>query len=798
MKANAFLSACLIILATMMSACSDSYDDSKLKESVDDLENRVKTLETLCKEMNSNITSLQTLVNALQDNDYIKNVSPVLLDGKTIGYTIQFLKANPITIYHGTNGTDGKDGENGIDGVSPVVGVKKDSDGIYYWTLNDEWLLDGQNNKIKVQGSDGKDGEDGDDGKNGEDGITPHLKIENGYWFISYDNQTTWTKVSPAFNSTVDSYFKDITEDKDFVNITLTSGTVLHLSKYKPVSITFSESGNIRVIANTIYKINYTLTGADSTTSVKAIAQDGYRAVVKPKDHNSGMIEITTPENISDSEILIFVSDGKDQILISSISFIEGTLNIATKTYTVAYDGEQIDVNLTTNIEYDIEIPWQAQSWISITPASKAAKREETLSFTIQPNSTGKARSATISFSDKWGIISETILINQRGGTTQTVNITTGGTLEQTIGNDSQTIEELKITGTLNAVDYEFLKTMSRLKKVDLSELSDVTMPEKAFYISEVSTVLLPQGLIAIPDEAFYGSKITSIEIPKTVQRIGQSAFASTNQMKGDIVIPDATVFIGAQAFSDCSFDGTLTLGKGLKEIGSSAFLFCKKCKGDLIIPDNVETLDGAFSLVQFTGKLIIGKGVKTINGFNSSKFSGNLIIPDNVETIGSKAFLGASFTGSLKIGNGVEIIGQESFANTKFNGSIILGQRLTTINKGAFSNCAGLLGNLVIPDNVKTIGDEAFYRCTSLTGTLTLGENLKTIGQKSFIDGTNSKLNFSKIYCKAPTPPTISENTFYSLGDKPSYLGVPTGTSSTYKESSFWKDFIVIEDVNF
>lgn len=810
MKANAFLSVCLIILATVISACSDSYDDSKLKESVDDLENRVKTLETLCKEMNSSISSLQTLVNALQENDCIKNVSPVLQDGKTIGYTIQFLKANPITIYHGTNGVDGNDGENGIDGVSPVVGVKQDSDGIYYWTLNDEWLLDGQNNKIKVQGSDGKDGEDGedgkdgvdgDDGKNGEDGITPHLKIESGYWFISYDNQTTWKKIGPAFNSADASFFKDITEDEDFVKITLASGTVLPLTKYKPVSITFSESGDIRVTANTIYKINYTLTGAIPTTIVKAVAQDGYRAVVKPNDHNSGSIEITTPADISDSEVLVFISDGKEQVLMSSISFIEGTLNITTKTYTVAYDGEQIDVNLTTNIDYDINIPWQAQNWISITPTSKAAMREETISFTIQPNSTGKARSATISLSDKWGIISETILINQRGGTTQTVNIPIAGTLEQTIGNDAQTIEELKITGTLNAADYEFLKTMKGLKKVDLSELSDVKMPEKAFYQSNISTVLLPQGLIAIPVEAFYQSKITSIEIPATVQSIGASAFCSTTQMKGDIVIPDATVFIGDHAFCVCSFDGTLTLGKGLKEIGSDAFSICQNVKGDLIIPDNVETLESyVFSSAHFTGKLKIGKGVKNINNdaFRASQFSGDLIIPDNVEYIANNTFNGASFTGSLKIGNGVKNIDQNAFEYAKFNGSITLGEKLTYIGREAFKNCSGLIGDLVIPDNVTTIGEEAFYGCTGLTGTLTLGEKVESIGEKAFIDALNYKLNFSKIFCKAQTPPKIFENTFYLVGDKPLYLGVPTGTSSTYKESNFWKDFVVVEDVNF
>lgn len=59
-------------------------------------------------------------------------------------------------------------------------------------------------------GQDGKDGADGVDGKNGtngingkdgvdgKDGITPKLKIENGYWYVSYDEGKTWTQAGIA------------------------------------------------------------------------------------------------------------------------------------------------------------------------------------------------------------------------------------------------------------------------------------------------------------------------------------------------------------------------------------------------------------------------------------------------------------------------------------------------------------------------------------------------------------------------------------------------------------------------
>ena len=78
---------------------------------------------------------------------------------------------------------------------------------VYYWTLDGEWLTDERGDKIKAEGTDGKDGADGEDGSdgndgqdgtNGKDGITPQFKIENDYWFISYDNGDTWTQLGKA------------------------------------------------------------------------------------------------------------------------------------------------------------------------------------------------------------------------------------------------------------------------------------------------------------------------------------------------------------------------------------------------------------------------------------------------------------------------------------------------------------------------------------------------------------------------------------------------------------------------
>src|SRR5690606_4326770 len=91
---------------------------------------------------------------------------------------------------NGTNGTNGKDGTNGTNGINaPVMGTKLDTDGIYYWTLAGEFLVqngqkipitgnDGQDGTNGADGTDGTDGSDGSNGSNGSDAISPQVKVD--------------------------------------------------------------------------------------------------------------------------------------------------------------------------------------------------------------------------------------------------------------------------------------------------------------------------------------------------------------------------------------------------------------------------------------------------------------------------------------------------------------------------------------------------------------------------------------------------------------------------------------------
>ena len=137
-----------IFFALLLLSSCGKYDDSAVRSDIEGLQSRVTALEQQCRLMNGNISALQALVSAVQGRDCVVSVAD-LSDGT--GYSITFASGRTITLRNGKDGKDGSDGADGKDGHTPVVSVRLDSDGVYYWTIDGEWLLDGSGKKIRAE-----------------------------------------------------------------------------------------------------------------------------------------------------------------------------------------------------------------------------------------------------------------------------------------------------------------------------------------------------------------------------------------------------------------------------------------------------------------------------------------------------------------------------------------------------------------------------------------------------------------------------------------------------------------------
>lgn len=208
----------------------------RIWDELDELDNRVTALEEIVKKTNSDIAAIQTILNAIQNNVFVTNVITT-----PDGYTIQFSDGTSATI---SNGTDGADAN------TPVISVKQDTDGNYYWTINGEWLIvDGErvraNGHDGQNGQDGQDGQDGEDGQDGQDAVAPQVRIneDTKEWEISTDGGATWVSTGviaegqDGENGSVivegETLFQSIDyTNEDYVIFTLADGTVLKVARY--------------------------------------------------------------------------------------------------------------------------------------------------------------------------------------------------------------------------------------------------------------------------------------------------------------------------------------------------------------------------------------------------------------------------------------------------------------------------------------------------------------------------------------------------------------------------------------
>lgn len=183
-----------VLLALTSCLITASCDDYNYTDQLQSLGKRVEALENWVANYNADLNALQILIKNVEARGFITKIT----ENSDGTYTIFFNNEDTMTIRNGRQGKDGRDGRDGQE-LDFLISVKKDTDGIWYWTLNGEWMLDGDGNKLRATAIDGKDGSNGQDGRDGtvnpqDPVIIPQVRInqETRHWEISIDGGTTW------------------------------------------------------------------------------------------------------------------------------------------------------------------------------------------------------------------------------------------------------------------------------------------------------------------------------------------------------------------------------------------------------------------------------------------------------------------------------------------------------------------------------------------------------------------------------------------------------------------------------
>ena len=420
------------------------------------------------------------------------------------------------------------------------------------------------------------------------------------------------------------------------------------------LSISFDIEEDAALIAGSTVKVNYTITNSDSECHIATIAQNGWSAVVTKSSEKEGYITVTSPKPFTNSPIIVLVSNSATTIM-RTLSFVDGFASVEADSYSVPFDATTLDINVQSNLDYTIEIPSSASSWISVkSVTSRAVVRNDVITLDIAENNDASARTATI------GLLYDGTTVGSIEIYQQSQIIANNEIAYTTTDNSVLTLSSVIAFGS-KIVSHTYNNGRGLIVcKSDITTIGD----EVFQYCSNLQTIKLPDSVTSIGDDAFYGcTSLKSITIPDSVTSIGERAFCNCTSLTS-ITIPDNVTSIGENAFRECSKLTSVTIGNSITEIGMWAFY------------------EGT-SLTSIT-------------------------IPDTVTSIGLSAFSGCTSLTSVTIPDSVTEIGSMAFRVCTSLTSVTISDSVTSIREYAFDGCTSLTSVYCKPTTPPTFGSSA------------------------------------------------------------------------------------------
>ena len=397
-------------------------------------------------------------------------------------------------------------------------------------------------------------------------------------------------------------------------------------------------------------------------------------------------------------------------------------------------------------------------------------------------------------------------------------------------GKDYTKLQNLKITGEINAQDFYFMRdSMEMLQSLNLKEVI-IRGYEQGIEGGGNMGTAYPHNDYEMPDLAMQGkSSLLRLVLPDKLTKIRVGAFADCQNLTGSLVIPEGVVSIEEGAFCNCkSLTGSLSLPSTLKEIGkgNDRWWFGNVFQGcgfvsELQLPVNLEYIgDGDFEGCSgLYGELRLPDKLTYIGGFafyGCKNLTGSIKIPQGVTEIKDRTFSCCGFNGTLELHDGIIALGSDAFSESSFKGELVLPKNLTVIGTGVFYGC-DFSGELKLPNEVRMIGDMAFAYNWRLMGVLEIPEGVLSIGAGAFahcrsIEGVvfpeslesiryeptyfenggafEGCYGIGSIVCKGSIPAYVQPGAFNGVAKDNFTLEVPESAITFYQTEPGWMDF--------
>lgn len=346
--------------------------------------------------------------------------------------------------------------------------------------------------------------------------------------------------------------------------------------------------------------------------------------------------------------------------------------------------------------------------------------------------------------------------------------------------------------GAYNLAVYEFTtlsgkETVSKEYYVGVSGVTknklglDISIQDIEYSVSsEILTAMTNQGYSTenlntvklICDKAFSGADIKTINLTGVIY-IGASAFSSCSYIT-EVTIPSSVVSLGKGVFNSSGLK-TLSIECPLSEIPEN---MCANTKVSSI------SLSSENSLISIGANAFTGTPLTAFpfadannlslidsNAFKNCTQIKQLSLPDNVYRINEGAFMGCTALQSIEMNSSLGVIDKNAFKGCTALTDIKFGTSLSSLGGGAFDGCTSLeyvscipdtigdwvsveentgygFGNAVfanctklrkvsLPESLTFVPESMFAGCTSLTDVV-LSDNITGIAKEAFLECKN------------------------------------------------------------